>query len=232
MIKKIQLITIIALLLPNFASATEIAFANANAGKFHLDASIGKGKGLKLDKDYNQYNATLKKANLFEIGAGYYIHDNISVNLSYLNSSKFHLNSSSDDVDDNHFTHDSHLKFSALMANVYYHIPLNNNFEPFIGIGLGMSRNTQSDFYITKNGAYFKNRKGDSKNNFAFGANLGTLVKFNDKLSLKLEYRYLDLGKIRTNNYYIFSDGDTDYGAVNTSKLRVHTFLIGIRYQF
>ena len=108
-------------------------------------------------------------------------------------------------------------KYSALtvMANVYYDIGNFNGFTPYVGAGVGVSRNQISDISLPATSS------GGTKTSFAYALHAGVSYDYSEALALDASYRYIDLGKGKSN-------GDV----IDYDNLISHDFRIGLRYRF
>jgi len=116
----------------------------------------------------------------------------------------------------------SQLSSHAVMANVYYDIKTKSKFTPFIGGGIGVSRNkTQSDVTVIATNAPAK--ASTTKNNFAWNLGAGVGYQLTDAITLDASYRYVDLGK---------AVWGTPTMEITGQDLTSHEVTIGLRYAF
>jgi len=108
-------------------------------------------------------------------------------------------------------------KYSALtvMANVYYDIVRYRGFTPYVGAGIGLSRNKISDVALPVASS------GGTKTSFAYALHAGVSYDFSEALTVDASYRYIDLGK-----------GESGGIVVDYDDLKSHDFRIGLRYRF
>ena len=126
---------------------------------------------------------------------------------------------------------DAEISALSAMANVIYDFPM-QGFTPFVGFGLGISKNKIFDIRNTAmngpNAGLAVIGRGDSTTKLAWQLILGTEVPLQGNLSLNLAYHYADLGKVRT--------ASNSYAGVTTpaseGDLRIHDFRVGLRYAF
>lgn len=117
--------------------------------------------------------------------------------------------------------------YSAL-ANVYADLGDFNGLKPYIGAGAGASYLRTSDVKSggkdTNTGAY---PKGEGKWNFAWALMAGVEYPINERLSLDLGYRYLNLGDAKTGS---IEDGSGNLTRVNYENIQAHEVRVGLRY--
>ncbi len=119
----------------------------------------------------------------------------------------------------------------ASFANVYYDIPL-GRVTPFVGAGIGFSRNELFDISNTAMTGPFTGQSiisnGDNKTSFAWQLIVGCSIPIRDSLALDLSYHYMDLGDLTT--------GHNSYGGISvppqTGDLQSHCFRIAVTYKF
>ena len=108
-------------------------------------------------------------------------------------------------------------KFSAItvMANVYYDIVNYNGFTPYVGAGVGVSRNRLSDINLPATST------SGTKTSFAYALHAGVSYDYSEALTIDASYRYIDLGK-----------GKSGPTTIDVDNLVAHDFRIGLRYRF
>jgi opacity protein-like surface antigen len=119
----------------------------------------------------------------------------------------------------------------GVFANVYYDIPL-GSVTPFVGAGIGFSRNELDDIRNTAMTGPFAGQSvisnGDTETSFAWQLIVGCSIPIRDSLALDLSYHYIDLGDLKT--------GYNSYGGVSvppqTGDLQSHDFRIAVTYKF
>ena len=113
------------------------------------------------------------------------------------------------------------------MVNGYVDLGTYGRFTPYIGAGLGFSRN-EIDTIRGNVGGTVLQLQGDDHTGFAWQTSAGTAVDLGRGLALDLGYRYADLGLVRTHA--------GNLGAVGLDAadghLRGHEVQLGLRYQY
>jgi opacity protein-like surface antigen len=215
-----------------------LPFTSQADNRFYIEPKFGIAK----------FNASLFHSNpnnsfIGEVEGGYLInkHLSIAVNASLAPSIKYSSNHDSYNPTLNTFySHYTHLKMQSLLFNSYYNFPNSKFFmEPYIGIGAGISKNTikdtmvyQDDMMSNVTNYYYLTREGASNTNLAWNLILGGIIKLNNNFKLDVQYKYTNLGKIKTGNYIIYRDGNSENAEVTSSNLTMQSIVIGLRYEF
>jgi opacity protein-like surface antigen len=197
----------------------------------------------------NKLDYLIKKSpapsNLYGIGAGYYINDNVRIelNLSQLSGFKYRVSRTEDDMDNPeykvHFKLNQTIKSTLIMANLYYDFKNQTSFIPYITGGIGVARNKAGTYYqaasndsVEKfNPAYYYNAitPGRVKNDFAWNIGAGISYRANDHFIWDIvNYKYNHLGKFSTKNTSLANNPSNSM----KSKLSAHSVTSGIRIQF
>jgi opacity protein-like surface antigen len=129
----------------------------------------------------------------------------------------------------------------ALMASVYVDLDRldggsgSGPIHPWVSAGLGAARTHLGSVRTEAAGRTITSPGGTSWR-FAWSLGFGAAVDLTDSLALDLGYRYLDMGKVRTDGgtAQMVSAGGTFTGAVDPveARLRTHLVTVGLRYSF
>lgn len=117
------------------------------------------------------------------------------------------------------------------LANVYVDLGTWYSFTPFIGAGIGASRNTISNFLDintpTGGVAY-----GDtvSKWNLAWAAHAGVSYKVNPALSFEFSYSYVSLGDAMSGDIKTFTGTNARYNPMEFRDIYSHDLKFGVRW--
>lgn len=187
--------------------------------------------------NYANYNSVVNvdrgfdSAPLFGAGVGYYFNDwmRFDVTGEYRGKANFHgfdIGYNPGPNDDVYSGSKSELTF---LLNGYVDLGTWNGLTPFVGAGVGFSRNTISSFYDTSaafsSAAYAAEA---SKWSFAWALHAGVAYKVTKNLTIELAYRYIDLGDAESGNI-------TNYAGVVGSPyifhhLSSHDVKLGLRF--
>jgi opacity protein-like surface antigen len=136
------------------------------------------------------------------------------------------------------YTNEFHAKKSEwlFLANGYVDLGEYGPIVPYVGAGIGTSRNTISNFrdvnVINGGGAWAST---DSQWNFAWALHAGLGIKATDRMTIDLGYSYVNLGNARTGpavNYDPVNFPNTNGDGMEFHKLTSHDLKLGIRYAF
>ena len=170
-------------------------------------------------------------AGIFGIGVGYYFNDWLRFDLTgeYRSRANFHgLEIFNAGYTDDYRASKSEWLF---LANTYVDLGTWYNLTPFVGAGVGLSRNTIHNFVdnnIPNAGVAFA--ENASKWNFAWALHAGVSYKVSKNFAVELAYRYVHLGDAVTGDLVAY-DGTNNYNNPTTFKnLTSHDFKVGLRF--
>lgn len=121
----------------------------------------------------------------------------------------------------------------TLMANAYVDMGTFSGFTPYVGAGLGASRNTISGFtdtnVATGGVAYGATH---SEWHFAWALHAGLGFEVNDRLTLDLGYSYMHLGNARSGDLIAYDGTNAIDNPMIFNDIRSHDIRLGVRYKF
>jgi len=173
-------------------------------------------------------------SSLFGIGLGYNINDwfRVDVTGEYRSSANFH---GSQIIDDGGalFTDEYRARKSEwlFLLNGYVDLGTWNNFTPFVGAGVGFSRNTISSFTdinTPRLGVAFADTA--SKWNFAWALHAGLAYKVSKNFTVELAYRYVNLGNAESGDIYTYLGQNNVVNPMHFEKLSSHDIKLGLRF--
>ena len=106
---------------------------------------------------------------------------------------------------------------------------------PYLGGGVGFSRNKLGTTVIHNNGATNgRTIDGKSVTQFAYKLSAGTLVSLTEQLSLDVNYQYVNLGGFKsTNRIYVDGVPATDLQkGINGGDIKSQELMVGLQYTF
>ncbi|HXV30149.1 MAG TPA: outer membrane protein [Sinorhizobium sp.] len=118
-----------------------------------------------------------------------------------------------------------------LMANAYVDIGDWNGIKPYIGAGIGASRNKISrfrDINVPQLGVAYAD--SDPSWNFAWALHAGVAYQATDRLAIDFGYSYVDLGDAKTGDIRTF-DGSPGAAPMHFKDITSHDFKLGMRYK-
>lgn len=191
------------------------------------------------NRNYANYSSVVNidrsfdAAPLFGLGIGYNFNEwlRFDVTGEYRGRANFHgldIGYNPGPNDDVYSGSKSELTF---LANAYVDLGTWYNFTPFVGAGVGMSRNTISSFVDTS--ASFSSTayaSAASKWSFAWALYAGVGYKVTKNLTLELAYRYIDLGNAESGNITNYTG--TVGGPYEFHHLTSHDLKLGLRFNF
>lgn len=117
-----------------------------------------------------------------------------------------------------------------LMANAYADLGEFRGVTPYIGAGLGVSRNTISNFRDVNGptgGVAFSDKHSTWQLAWALHAGVG--IKASDRVTVDLGYSYVHLGDGKTKDVVAY-DGSSNVGPFKFKDIASHDFKLGVRY--
>jgi len=118
-----------------------------------------------------------------------------------------------------------------VMANVYVDLGEYYGVVPYVGAGIGASRNTISNFSdvdVTRPAVAYADE--DPKWNLAWALHAGLGYQVNDRLSIDFGYTYLNLGDAQTGTIDTFDGYPVEPASMKFENITSHDFKIGVRY--
>lgn len=133
------------------------------------------------------------------------------------------------------------LKSTVALANIYYDFDFGSRFTPYVGLGLGFTRNKTTDGTVTDPcGCLTGTIDGDTETHVAGAAMAGFQIKLRDRLSFDAGYRFLYLGEAQTgpvtatytadNTSNGHLTGDVISQDPKVEDIHAHQFRLGLRY--
>jgi len=119
------------------------------------------------------------------------------------------------------------------LANAYWDMGTWAGVTPYLGAGIGASRNTISDFRdvnVPTNGVAYG--ATHTEWNLAWALHAGLGFQINDRLTLDLGYSFLHLGDAQSGDLIAYDGTNTTYNPMIFDSLTSHDFKFGLRYAF
>jgi opacity protein-like surface antigen len=113
----------------------------------------------------------------------------------------------------------------------------NTAITPYLGGGLGISRNKMGTTLMYEGGIFSNaTHDGDTVNQFAYKLSAGTLVSLTKRLSLDLNYQYVNLGAFKGGVDFTFNDVRTPafdlLRGINGGEIKTQELMVGLQYTF
>ena len=216
-------------------------------GGWYLRGHIG-ASNQRLDKLTNPDFALLTSAyefldegsfdsgGLFGVGVGYRVNDYLRLDgiVEYRGKTSFKALDRYDTDGDGLWdgTNDYSAKKSEwlLMANAYADLGEFYGITPYVGAGIGVSRNTIhgfTDINVPNAGVAYGGTKSSWELAWALHAGIG--IKATDRLTVDLGYSYVNLGDGHTNAVMPY-DGSPGIAPFKFKDITSHDFKLGVRY--
>jgi opacity protein-like surface antigen len=125
-----------------------------------------------------------------------------------------------------------------MMANAYVDLGDYNGIVPYLGAGIGASRNTISSFRdqgtdpTNPGGTTLAYGATASKWNLAWALHAGIGFKVTDQLTLDLGYSYIDLGNAQSGDLIAYDGTNAVYNPMYFKHITSHDLKLGMRYTF
>jgi len=134
----------------------------------------------------------------------------------------------------------ANIKTEALFINGFYDFQpftiRNTPITPYLGGGVGLSRNKMGTTRESNNGvANGYASDGNNINQFAYKLSAGALFSLTEKLSLDVNYQYVNLGEFK-GSVAVFKDGvrtgSDSKKATNGGEIKTQELMVGLQYKF
>ncbi len=124
------------------------------------------------------------------------------------------------------------LKSWAMLANFYWDIICWNGLTPYVGGGVGFSRNyigNFTDINVPNLGAAYANTNVTTE--FAWAIHAGLAFEVNDRVTLDFAYRYINLGDAMSDTVIAYDGSGTAEG-LEFEDIDSHDIMLGVRWKF
>ena len=180
-------------------------------------------------------NEDLGTGSAFGFSAGKYITDNLRLELEVIKRASYELNTSLEanntkvmkgDIDSNSIFINGFYDFQPFFMS-------NTAITPYLGGGLGISRNKMGALTETNARGNIATIDGNTINQFAYKVSAGTLVSLTDNLSLDINYQYVNLGSIKSGvNGNAGGTPETLIKPLNEGDIKTQELMVGLQYTF
>ena len=127
---------------------------------------------------------------------------------------------------------------TSLFINSFYDFQpftiSNTPITPYVGGGIGISRNKMGITTQLTNGVPVSFIEGHTTSEFAYKFSAGTLFSLTEQLSLDVNYQYVNLGGFKsTNRIYVDGVPATDLQkGINGGDIKSQELMVGLQYTF
>lgn len=121
----------------------------------------------------------------------------------------------------------------ALMLNLAVDLLQDCKVTPYLKLGVGASKNKSNDYVYTDEYNNTTTYPGKTVTKFAYQVGAGLRMATHERFNTKIEYMYIDHGKIETQNYYNDSTLPRSIDdSSKTGRLKDHILTVGIEFKF
>ena len=110
-------------------------------------------------------------------------------------------------------------------------ILLQKSVTPYLGFGVGISRNKMETVDLFQDGALLGTLAGNTETEFSRKFALGTLIELSDNVSIDLNYQYVDLGDIKSGSDLSFDARDMA-APITGPEITSNEFNVGLQIAF
>ena len=139
----------------------------------------------------------------------------------------------------NSVTEEAKMQTEALFINGFYDFQpftmSNTAITPYLGGGVGISRNKMGTIVEHVNGIPDGfTTASNTINRFAYKLSAGTLVSLTDRLSLDVNYQYVNLGAFKGGTEHTNTDLSTSIyqRGINGGEIKTQEIMVGLQYKF
>ena len=190
---------------------------------------------------FNLQNEDLGTGSAFGFSVGKYLNDNFRLELEATKRTGYEFDARCTTICGAGVEDKAKIQTETLFINGFYDFQpfsiRNTAITPYLGGGVGISRNKMGTTEIYSNGLPGGvTIDGNTINQFAYKFSAGTLVSLTDQLSLDVNYQYVNLGAFKEGTE-VYRDGlrradlDAQKGA-NGGEIKTQELMIGLQYKF
>jgi opacity protein-like surface antigen len=122
------------------------------------------------------------------------------------------------------------IESDVFLANMYYDLDAGSRFTPYVGVGLGFTRNKTTEGTVESCQCTTASIASGSETHVAGAAMAGVQFKLRERLSLDMGYRFLYLGSVETGAIVHTGGGTTVAEDPTVEDIHAHEFRFGMRY--
>ena len=237
MIKKIILALLFAI--PSFSFAIDLdGFYITPKGGISKSMDTGVILGDTGGGQFDIKDNDLGTGYVFGLSVGKYITNNFRVELEASQRGGLEYDTEYASEPNLGTTTKADIKTQSIFINGFYDFEsfaiINSLVTPYIGGGIGISRNKMgvvTEVTPENEVAYLD---GNKVSQFSYKLAAGTLINLTKKLSLDINYQYVDLGSFKSGLDYVASGGATGTltEALNDGEIKTQELMVGLQYKF
>ena len=167
----------------------------------------------------------------FGFSVGKYLNDNFRLELEVTKRTSYELDTYVLQAPTDFDT--ANIDTTSLFINSFYDFqPLtisNTSITPYVGGGIGISRNKMGITTQLANGVPFSFIEGHTTSEFAYKFSAGTLLSLTEQLSLDVNYQYVNLGEFESST--AISGGNLQR-PISGGEIKTQELMVGLQYTF
>ena len=204
-----------------------------DAGTTHLTIVTGDLRTMK--------NKDLGTGSGFGFSVGKYLTNSFRLELEVIKRTGYEYDPLSSTTGFTNVTEEAKMQTETLFINGLYDFQpftmSNTAITPYLGGGVGISRNKMGTNMLHDNGLPSGTTfNGNTINQFAYKLSAGTLISLTERLSLDVNYQYVNLGSFKGGTE-LSSNGvrlpaiDLERG-INGGEIKTQELMVGLQYKF
>ena len=233
-----KLLAALLLTLPTMAFAIDLE-------GFYITPKGGVSKSMDTGTTFESVGATtnsltdedLGTGTAFGLSVGKYITDNFRLELEAIKRTSYEFDAAFNIAPEAREKADIDSK--SLFINAFYDFKSfdisSTSVTPYLGGGVGFSRNKLGTTVIHNNGATNgRTIDGESVTQFAYKLSAGTLVSLTEHLSLDVNYQYVNLGAFKGGTE-VYNNGaflTNLQRGTNGGEIKSQELMVGLQYKF
>jgi len=233
------------LTLPTMAMALDLDLEG-----YYITSKVGVSKSMDTGTTHltivngdlrTMKNKDLGTGSAFGFSVGKYLTNSFRLELEVIKRTGYEYDPLSSTAGFTNVTEEAKMQTEALFINGLYDFQpftmSNTAITPYLGGGLGISRNKMGTTLMYEGGIFSNaTHDGDTVNQFAYKLSAGTLVSLTKRLSLDLNYQYVNLGAFKGGVDLTFNDVRTPafdlLRGINGGEIKTQELMVGLQYTF
>jgi len=184
-------------------------------------------------------NEDLGTGSAFGFSVGKYLTDSFRLELEAIKRAGYEYDAHMTTAGLTTVTEKAKIQTEALFVNGFYDFQpfsiRNTSITPYLGGGVGISRNKMGTIVQHANGIPDSvTIGGNTINQFAYKLSAGTLVSITEQLSLDVNYQYVNLGAFKGGTEVLVNgafDSNLQRG-INGGDIKTQEIMVGLQYTF
>ena len=189
--------------------------------------------------NYTDFQATagslqsedLGTGSAFGFSVGKYLNDNFRLELEATKRTGYDLDARL--TTNSTFSSNAKIQTKALFVNGFYDFQpftiSNTPITPYVGGGIGISRNKMGITTQLTNGVPVSFIEGHTTSEFAYKFSAGTLLTLTEQLSLDVNYQYVNLGEFESSTAIT---GGNLQRPISGGEIKTQELMVGLQYTF